>query len=123
MHCVFTLKFNSAAANTGRRIALRPQVGIPGMLAIQGISWCTSEPEFLSACRSLHTSKSALLAQPATSSPSSTTSATEPITLLANRDSNQFSLEHPQNKAGMSPMDPVIDFEITNAYRVCFIDA
>lgn len=60
------------------------------------------EPHMLNrtntAYRYLHSSKPVETSTPI---PSSTTSATEPITALAQRGSNQFSLEHPQNKAGV----------------------
>lgn len=44
--------------------------------------------------------------------PSSTTSASEPITALAQRGSNQYSLEHPQNKAEyvLSTLDKVANW-------------
>ncbi|KAG6917814.1 hypothetical protein DXG01_000874 [Tephrocybe rancida] len=54
------------------------------------------------AYRHLHSSKPASLAQPSSPTPISTTSATEPITVLAQRGSNQLSLEQPQNKAGLA---------------------
>ncbi|KAG6830164.1 NADH dehydrogenase Fe-S protein subunit 7 ndufs7 [Tricholoma furcatifolium] len=54
------------------------------------------------AYRYLHSSKPTNLAEPSTPIPSSTTSATQPITVLAQRGSNQLSLETPQNKAGLA---------------------
>ncbi|KAG6837714.1 hypothetical protein H0H93_003516 [Arthromyces matolae] len=59
----------------------------------------TFRPAILQAHRHLHSSKPVHLAEPSTSIPTSTTSASEPITALAQRGSNQFSLEHPQNRA------------------------
>lgn len=50
------------------------------------------------AFRSLHTTQTISAEIPSTS----TTSATEPITQLAKLNSNQLSLETPQNKAGAS---------------------
>jgi hypothetical protein len=52
------------------------------------------------AYRSLHFSKPALLAAPSTVNPAT---GKEPITTIAQRESNQLSLEQPQNKAGMFP--------------------
>ncbi|KAG6874455.1 hypothetical protein C0995_010363 [Termitomyces sp. Mi166 len=75
-----SLALKAAVSNVGRRAALRPVVG-------------------LQAYRYLHSSKPANLAEPSNSTPSSTTSVAEPITSLAQRGSNQFSLEHPQNRA------------------------
>jgi len=88
-----SLFFKTAVASASKRAALRLQVGIP-------------------AYRSLHTSKPVLLAEPSTPIPSSTTSSTEPITTLAQRGSNQFSLEHPQNKAEyvLSTLDKVTNW-------------
>jgi NADH dehydrogenase (ubiquinone) Fe-S protein 7 len=62
----------------------------------------------ISAYRSLHTSKPASL-EPI---PVSTNSATNPMTSLANRDSNQFSLERPANKAEyvLSTMDKIANW-------------
>ncbi|KAK0504998.1 NADH-ubiquinone oxidoreductase 20 kDa subunit [Armillaria luteobubalina] len=74
---------SSAVAAAGRRIATRPAG--------------------LSAHRWLHTTRSTLQAEPSTSSqssiPSFSLSATQPMVELAHRDSNQFSLEQPQNKS------------------------
>jgi len=79
----------TAVHNTGRRIALRPQVGFQ-------------------AHRSLHTSKPA--SQGVSSSHSVT--ASEPIPAVANRGSNQQSLEHPQNRAEyvLSTLDKVVNW-------------
>jgi NADH dehydrogenase (ubiquinone) Fe-S protein 7 len=49
------------------------------------------------AYRSLHTSKPAHLAAPPVADP---TTGSQPITAVAQRGSNQLSLEQPQNKAG-----------------------
>ncbi|KAF8844719.1 NADH-ubiquinone oxidoreductase 20 kDa subunit [Paxillus ammoniavirescens] len=59
--------------------------------------------------RSIHTSKSV---QAPETIPTSTTSATEPITSLAIRGSNQQSLETPQNKAEyvLSTLDKLVNW-------------
>ncbi|KAF9038311.1 NADH-ubiquinone oxidoreductase 20 kDa subunit [Hymenopellis radicata] len=92
-----SVALKTAVANAGRRAALRPQAGLPG-----------------AASRWLHTSKPTMLAEPSQQSPipSFSTSPTNPMTELANRDSNQFSLEHPQNKAEyvMSTLDKVANW-------------
>ncbi|KAG5716373.1 hypothetical protein E4T56_gene1694, partial [Termitomyces sp. T112] len=87
------LALKAAVSNVGRRAALRPVVG-------------------LQAYRYLHSSKPTNFAESSNSIPSSTTSATEPITALAQRGSNQFSLEHPQNKAEyvLSTMDKITNW-------------
>ncbi|KAG2150851.1 ndufs7, NADH:ubiquinone oxidoreductase 20 kd subunit [Suillus clintonianus] len=61
------------------------------------------------AARSVYTSNSA---QAPETIPTSTTSASEPITTLAMRGSNQFSLEQPQNKAEyvLSTLDKVVNW-------------
>ncbi|KIJ67725.1 hypothetical protein HYDPIDRAFT_25199 [Hydnomerulius pinastri MD-312] len=76
--------------NVSRAAALRPAVGIY-------------------ASRSVHTSKAA---QAPETIPTSTTSATEPITSLAMRGSNQLSLETTQNKAEyvLSTLDKVVNW-------------
>ncbi|KAF7966390.1 hypothetical protein HWV62_38863 [Athelia sp. TMB] len=66
----------TAVNHAGRQAALRPPVG-------------------LSAVRSLHSSKPALLASP----PTDPVTGTQPMTVVANRGSLQQSLEIPQNKA------------------------
>jgi len=77
----------TAVANVARRIAFRPVLRI----------------------NSLHTSKPTLSTDPV---PSSTTSSNEPITILAQRDSNQRSLEQPKNNAEyvLSTMDKVANW-------------
>ncbi|KAG9221136.1 hypothetical protein CCMSSC00406_0005425 [Pleurotus cornucopiae] len=66
--------------------------------------------------RSFHLTAAALSPSPSrpvlAPIPSSTTSATEPMTALANRDSNQYSLEHPKNKAEyvLSTLDKVANW-------------
>ncbi|KAF5348686.1 hypothetical protein D9758_006844 [Tetrapyrgos nigripes] len=84
--------FRTAAANTGRQVLFRPSQAV-------------------SAFRSLH-STSTTCAQTSSPIPSSTTSASEPITILANRGSIQQSLEQPQNKAEyvLSTLDKVANW-------------
>ncbi|KII92386.1 hypothetical protein PLICRDRAFT_88991 [Plicaturopsis crispa FD-325 SS-3] len=85
---------NAAVTNAGRRTALTSSAG-------------------LHAYRSLHSSKPALLAAPSNAPiPTSTTSATEPMTRLAMGGSNQLSLETPQNKAEyvLSTLDKVANW-------------
>lgn len=55
------------------------------------------------ASRSLHSSTPVLSPSPSDHIPTSTTSATTPITSIAKQGSNQLSLEQPQNKAGACP--------------------
>ncbi|KAG6832032.1 hypothetical protein H0H87_003013 [Tephrocybe sp. NHM501043] len=88
-----SLTVKSAVSSLGRRVAFRPAVGFQ-------------------AYRYLHSSKPANLAEPSTPIPTSTTSATEPITTLAQRGSNQLSLETPQNKAEyvLSTLDKVANW-------------
>ncbi|KAF9227488.1 NADH-ubiquinone oxidoreductase 20 kDa subunit [Gyrodon lividus] len=76
--------------NATRAAALRPAVGIY-------------------ASRLMHTSTSAQMPEII---PTSTTSATEPITSLASRGSNQQSLETPQNKAEfvLSTLDKLVNW-------------
>ncbi|KAJ3790725.1 NADH-ubiquinone oxidoreductase 20 kDa subunit [Lentinula aff. detonsa] len=80
--------FKNAVSKAGRRVALRPQMVI-------------------SAYRSLHTSTPSM-AQSPVPLPSSSTDPAKPITQIANHDSNQFSLENPQNKAGASRFEYVL---------------
>lgn len=89
----------SVVTNVTRRAALRPQAGIQGSSLITCLL-PEVDSQLESAHRSIHLSRP-LLAPYKTPIPSSTTSATEPITALAQRDSNQYSLEHPQGKAGL----------------------
>ncbi|KDQ57622.1 hypothetical protein JAAARDRAFT_177932 [Jaapia argillacea MUCL 33604] len=82
----------SAVTSTGRR-SLQPQVGLP-------------------AVRHLHASKPVSEWVSKDAIPSSTTSATEPITALAQRGSNQLSLETPQNgmEYVLSTLDKVVNW-------------
>jgi len=61
------------------------------------------------AARSVHTSKSA---QAPETTPTSVSSASEPITTLAMHGSNQLSLEQPQNKAEyvLSTLDKIVNW-------------
>ena len=52
------------------------------------------------ACRALHSTNPALSASPLENVSTSTTSATTPITSIAQQGSNQLSLEQPRNRAG-----------------------
>ncbi|KAJ8076433.1 ndufs7 ubiquinone oxidoreductase subunit [Marasmius tenuissimus] len=82
--------YKTAVTNASRRAAFRPQLGLP-------------------AFRSLHTS-TPTAATSTTSAPS--TSSSEPITTIAARDSNQWSLQQPQNKAEyvLSTLDKVANW-------------
>jgi len=84
--------FHAAVANAGRRAALRPTFGVY-------------------ASRKLHATASAF-SPTNTDIPSSTTSAVEPITQIAKRNSNQLSLETPQNKAEyvLSTLDKIVNW-------------
>jgi len=79
-----------AVNNACRRAVIRPQV------RIQTYRW-------------LHTSKPALLAAPSTTDPAT---GSQPITVVAQRGSNQLSLEQPQNKAEyvLSTLDKVVNW-------------
>ncbi|KAJ8456717.1 hypothetical protein ONZ45_g18608 [Pleurotus djamor] len=100
---------------------LRASNGIVALSALHGAGTSLRRAAVaggLPGSRSLHTSFVALSPSPSpsvqaqTPIPSSTTSATEPITALANRDSNQYSLEHPKNKAEyvLSTLDKVANW-------------
>ncbi|KAF5385759.1 hypothetical protein D9615_002540 [Tricholomella constricta] len=88
------------------------------LLAVKGALSSVGRPAVfrtvvgLQAYRSLHSSLPARRAEPSTPIPSSTTSATEPITALAQQGSNQYSLEHPQNKAEyvLSTLDKITNW-------------
>ncbi|ETW80588.1 hypothetical protein HETIRDRAFT_459345 [Heterobasidion irregulare TC 32-1] len=82
-----------SAASAGRRAALRPPVGV-------------------AAFRLLHTTLPARSPSVEGPIPTSSTSATEPITQIAKRGSNQLSLETPNNKAEyvLSTIDKVVNW-------------
>ncbi|KIM78932.1 hypothetical protein PILCRDRAFT_824056 [Piloderma croceum F 1598] len=81
---------NTAVRTACRGAVIRPQVGIQ-------------------TYRSLHTSKPALLAAPQTAD---LATGSQPITAVAQRGSNQLSLEQPQNKAEyvLSTLDKVVNW-------------
>jgi hypothetical protein len=99
---VLNSKCTHIATTTGvsaARRAARPQVGLQSELQLR--LYTANFDWVYVAYRSFHASRPTFQTESSQSIPSSTTSATEPITALAQRGSNQFSLEHPQNKAGM----------------------
>lgn len=87
---------------TARRTALRSSTTarLTGACHTASFTHCMRGYRTRVACRSLYSSTPALSPSPSEHVPTSTTSATTPITSIAKQGSNQLSLEHPQNRAG-----------------------
>jgi NADH dehydrogenase (ubiquinone) Fe-S protein 7 len=64
----------------------------------------------------LHSSKPALSPSPSESIPTSTTSATTPITSIAKQGSNQLSLEQPRNRAGACNATPIFHWVVPSPH-------
>ncbi|KAG5642831.1 hypothetical protein DXG03_002062 [Asterophora parasitica] len=105
-----SLAIKAAVSSAGRRAAFRPIVGLQSEQIVNVSVGSPVEVDDHIAHRSLHTSKPVSLAEPSTAA--ATTSATEPITVLAQRGSNQYSLEQPQNKAEyvLSTLDKITNW-------------
>ena len=96
LQCIILLTISCLVSSIGRRAAFRPR----GELFMNSGSF--SNP--LVVNRVLHTSQP-LHAAENQQSALPTSNRTEPITTLAQRGSNQLSLEIPQNKAGQYLLD------------------